>query len=44
MKQCISCVLISRKLMIQLGGRPCTRFSLSLDPQETGKANKNVSD
>jgi hypothetical protein len=30
--------------MIQLGGRPCTIFSLSLVPQETGKANKNVSD
>jgi hypothetical protein len=30
--------------MIQLGERACTIFSLSLVSQETGKANKNVSD
>jgi len=40
-KQCISCLQISRKLMIQFGGRPCLIFSLSL---VTGKANKNVSE
>jgi hypothetical protein len=30
MRQCISYLQTSRKLMIQLGGRPCTIFSLSL--------------
>jgi len=44
MKQCISSVKISRKLMIQLGGRSYIIFLLSLGPQETGKASKNVSD
>jgi hypothetical protein len=32
------------KLMIQLGGRYYIIFSWSLGSQETGKANKNVSD
>ena len=32
MKQCISYLYISRKLMIQLGGRFCKIFSLSLVP------------
>ena len=44
MRQCIISLQTSRKLMIQLGLRPCTRFSLSWYPQETGKGNKNVSD
>ena len=30
MKKCISSLQTSRKLMIQLGGRSCTIFSLSL--------------
>jgi len=30
--------------MIQLGGRSCIIFSLSVVSPETGKANKNVSD
>ena len=34
----------SRKVMIQLGGRSCIIFSLSLVSHDTGKANKNVSD
>ena len=41
-KQCSSCLQTSRKLMIQLGGRSCVIFSLSLVSHETGKANKNV--
>ena len=28
--------------MIHLGGRSCILFSLSWDPQETGKASKNL--
>ena len=43
MKQCISSLLTSGKLMIQLGGRSFIIFSLSLVSHETGKANKNVS-
>jgi hypothetical protein len=43
-EQTISYLQTSRKLMIQLGGRACIIFSLSLVPQETGKANKNVSE
>ena len=34
MRQCISSLQTSRKLMIQLGGRPCTTFSLSLEPKK----------
>jgi len=44
MKQCISSLWTSRKLMIQLGGRSCIIVSLSLGSQESGKVNKNVSD
>jgi len=46
MKQCISSLYTSRKLMIQLGGRSYTRiiFSLNMVYHETGKVNKNVSE
>ena len=44
MKQCITSLETSRKLMIHLGGRSCIIFLLSLVSHETGKANKNMSD
>ena len=40
--QCISSLQTSRKLMIQLRGRSCIIFLLSLLSHETDKANKNV--
>jgi hypothetical protein len=42
-RQCISYFEASRKPMIQLRGKSCIIFSLSLVSHETGKANKNVS-
>jgi hypothetical protein len=41
-KQCISTLQTSRKLMIQLGGRTCIIFSLSLYPHGTCKSNRKV--
>jgi len=43
MKQCISYLQISRKIMIELGQRSCI-ISLFLISHETGKANNNVSE
>jgi len=37
-----SSALALYRLMIQLGGRSCIIFSLTLVCHETGKANKNV--
>ena len=42
MKQCISSLYTSRKLMIQLGGRSCVILSLCLVSPDACEANKNV--
>jgi hypothetical protein len=44
MQQCISYLQTSGQHMIQLKGRFCIILSSSLVSQETGKANKNVSE
>jgi hypothetical protein len=43
-KHCISYSQTSRKSMVQLEGRSCIIFSLSLATPKIGKANKNVSE
>jgi hypothetical protein len=44
MKQCISYLQTSRKLIIHVGGMSCIIFSLSLISHKSGKANENVSE
>jgi hypothetical protein len=41
MKQCFNSLLISRQLMIQLGGTSCTISSVWY-PHDPGKGNKNL--